>query len=242
MVRRQRRPPDPADHRPALGRASSRPPRSAATPRGACTPCASARSRPSSASRRSTPATGIRSSPRARRPTPSCACTSARRRRCRRPRPTRRSRWRRRSASTTRWRRSATSCSPACSCASPTLKLAYSRGPDRLAALRARTRRRRVARAPAWGGVKDLVPEPPSTYYYRHVYGCFFKDRHGTRVARPASASTTSRSRPTTRTPTRRGRTVEGGRGAASWATSTDDVVYKILRGNAIRMLSLDLV
>ena len=31
----------------------------------------------------------------------------------------------------------------------------------------------------AWGGVKDLVPEPPSTYYYDHVYGCFFKDRHG---------------------------------------------------------------
>ena len=41
-------------------------------------------------------ATGTRSSPRARRPTPSCACTSARRRRCRRRRPTRRSRSRRR--------------------------------------------------------------------------------------------------------------------------------------------------
>jgi predicted TIM-barrel fold metal-dependent hydrolase len=31
----------------------------------------------------------------------------------------------------------------------------------------------------AWGGVQDLVPEPPSTYYYRQVYGCFFRDRHG---------------------------------------------------------------
>ncbi|MET1039399.1 MAG: amidohydrolase family protein, partial [Acidimicrobiales bacterium] len=31
----------------------------------------------------------------------------------------------------------------------------------------------------AWGGVADLVPEPPSTYYYRQVYGCFFRDRHG---------------------------------------------------------------
>ena len=37
----------------------------------------------------------------------------------------------------------------------------------------------------AWGGVKDLVPEPPSTYYYRQVYGCFFRDRHGLEVARP---------------------------------------------------------
>ena len=31
----------------------------------------------------------------------------------------------------------------------------------------------------AWGGVKDIVPEPPSTYYYRQVYGCFFRDVHG---------------------------------------------------------------
>ncbi len=31
----------------------------------------------------------------------------------------------------------------------------------------------------AWGGVADLVPEPPSTYYYRQVFGCFFRDRHG---------------------------------------------------------------
>jgi hypothetical protein len=31
----------------------------------------------------------------------------------------------------------------------------------------------------AWGGVKDLVPDPPSTYYYQHMYGCFFRDQHG---------------------------------------------------------------
>ncbi len=31
----------------------------------------------------------------------------------------------------------------------------------------------------AWGGVADKVPEPPSTYYYRQVYGCFFRDQHG---------------------------------------------------------------
>ena len=31
----------------------------------------------------------------------------------------------------------------------------------------------------AWAGVKDLVPEPPSTYYYSNIYCCFFKDRHG---------------------------------------------------------------
>ncbi len=31
----------------------------------------------------------------------------------------------------------------------------------------------------AWGGVKDIVPEPPSTYYYRNMFACFFRDRHG---------------------------------------------------------------
>ena len=31
----------------------------------------------------------------------------------------------------------------------------------------------------AWGGVADKVPEPPSSYYYRQVYGCFFDDEHG---------------------------------------------------------------
>jgi alkanesulfonate monooxygenase SsuD/methylene tetrahydromethanopterin reductase-like flavin-dependent oxidoreductase (luciferase family) len=33
-------------------------------------------------------------------------------------------------------------------------------------------------------GVKDLIPEPPSTYYYRQVYGCFFRDKPRPRIAR----------------------------------------------------------
>ena len=31
----------------------------------------------------------------------------------------------------------------------------------------------------AWGGVRDTIPEPPSTYYYRQIFGCFFRDHHG---------------------------------------------------------------
>jgi predicted TIM-barrel fold metal-dependent hydrolase len=31
----------------------------------------------------------------------------------------------------------------------------------------------------AWGGVRDLIPDPPSTYFKDHVYGCFFDDPHG---------------------------------------------------------------
>jgi predicted TIM-barrel fold metal-dependent hydrolase len=31
----------------------------------------------------------------------------------------------------------------------------------------------------AWGGVKDVILEPPSTYYHDRIFGCFFRDRHG---------------------------------------------------------------
>ncbi len=31
----------------------------------------------------------------------------------------------------------------------------------------------------AWGDVGSSVPEPPSTYYHRNIYGCFFEDNHG---------------------------------------------------------------
>jgi predicted TIM-barrel fold metal-dependent hydrolase len=30
-----------------------------------------------------------------------------------------------------------------------------------------------------WGGVGDSVPEPPSTYYYRQIFACFFDDEFG---------------------------------------------------------------
>ena len=32
-----------------------------------------------------------------------------------------------------------------------------------------------------WGGVADKVPDPPSTYFRRQIYGCFFDDAHGLR-------------------------------------------------------------
>ena len=30
-----------------------------------------------------------------------------------------------------------------------------------------------------WGGVADIVPEPPSTYFHRQIFGCFFDDAFG---------------------------------------------------------------
>ena len=91
----------------------------------------------------------------------------------------------------------------------------------------------------AWGGVRDLVPEPPSTYYYRQVYGCFFRDAHGLEsLARVGVDNTTFETDyphtdstwPDTKAVAER-----------MMAGLPADVVYKIVRGNAIRMLGLDL-
>ena len=212
VVRRQRRPPDPADHRPALGRRRSRRPRSRATRRAACTRCASARSRRSSACRRSTRGEWdpffaacqetntvvcmhIGSS--SQMPATSADAPVA-------------------VAATLSFNNAMASLSDflfsGVLVRFPDLKLAYSEGqigwlPYVLERADDVWREHR-----AWGGVRELVPEPPSTYYYRQVYGCFFRDRHGLESL-DASASTTSPSRPTTRTPTRRGPTRSRRRG-----------------------------
>ena len=91
----------------------------------------------------------------------------------------------------------------------------------------------------AWGGVRELVPEPPSTYYYRQVYGCFFRDRHGLESLERVGVDNitfetdyphTDSTWPDTKS------VAEDMMGHLP-----DEVVYKIVRGNAIRMLSLDL-
>jgi len=91
----------------------------------------------------------------------------------------------------------------------------------------------------AWGGVADKVLEPPSELFRKHVYGCFFNDAHGLRSVEdigvdnityesdyPHSDSTWPETRQI----------------AEHQMKGLDDtVVEKIVRGNAIRMLHLDL-
>ena len=90
----------------------------------------------------------------------------------------------------------------------------------------------------AWGGVADRVKEPPSELFRRHVYGCFFSDAHGLRsldeigVDRvtyesdyPHSDSTWPNTRQI----------------AEEQMQELDAAAIElIVRGNAIRMLSLD--
>jgi predicted TIM-barrel fold metal-dependent hydrolase len=89
-----------------------------------------------------------------------------------------------------------------------------------------------------WGGVADKVLRPPSEYYYESVYGCFFDDAHGLKnlaavgennvtfeTDYPHSDSTWPHTKKVAE------EMMEG---------LTEEQVYKIVRGNAIKMLSLD--
>ena len=89
----------------------------------------------------------------------------------------------------------------------------------------------------AWGGFGDKVPDPPSTYYYRQIYGCFFDDVYGLENIEkcgvdnicfetdyPHSDSTWPKSREV---------------GEKLMGNLPTDVVRKLVRGNAIDMLQL---
>ncbi len=91
----------------------------------------------------------------------------------------------------------------------------------------------------AWGGVKDLIPEPPSTYYFRQVYGCFFRDIHGLESLHRIGVDNVTFETDSPHTDSTWPNTLAVA--DAMMGHLPEDVVYKIVRGNAIRMLGLDL-
>ena len=121
----------------------------------------------------------------------------------------------------------------------PTLKLAYSEGqigwiPYILERADDVWREHR-----AWGGVRDIVPEPPSTYYYRQVFGCFFRDRHGIDSLDVVGVDNTTFETDYPHTDSTWPHTKQVAEELMGGLP--DDVVYKLVRGNAIRMLELAL-
>jgi predicted TIM-barrel fold metal-dependent hydrolase len=91
----------------------------------------------------------------------------------------------------------------------------------------------------AWGGVRDRIPEPPSTYYYDHIYTCFFRDRHGL-----ASLDVVGEDNVTFETDYPHTDSTWPHTYAVAekmFAGLDAATIYKLVRGNAIRMLSLDL-
>ncbi len=91
----------------------------------------------------------------------------------------------------------------------------------------------------AWGGVRDIVPEPPSTYYYRQVFGCFFRDRHGIESLQTVGVDNTTFETDYPHTDSTWPHTKKVAQ--ELMAGLSDDVVHKLVRGNAIRMLELTL-
>jgi predicted TIM-barrel fold metal-dependent hydrolase len=90
----------------------------------------------------------------------------------------------------------------------------------------------------AWGGVADRVPEPPSTYWHRQVYGCFFRDHHGLESLHRIGEDnvTYETDYPHTDSTWPHTRKVF----AEQVAGLEPALVEKIARGNALRMLRLD--
>ncbi|MEY2592005.1 MAG: hypothetical protein QOJ67_3989 [Acidimicrobiaceae bacterium] len=91
----------------------------------------------------------------------------------------------------------------------------------------------------AWGGVKDLVPEPPSTYYYKNMFGCFFRDKHGIDSLAVVGADNVTFETDYPHTDSTWPNTKQVATGLMEGVDPVD--VEKIMRGNAIRMLHLDL-
>ena len=85
--------------------------------------------------------------------------------------------------------------------------------------------------------MRDLVPEPPSTYWHRQIYGCFFRDRHGLESLHRIGVDnvTYETDYPHTDSTWPDSQKLY----AEQVADLDDETVYKIVRGNAIKMLRL---
>ena len=89
-----------------------------------------------------------------------------------------------------------------------------------------------------WMHTRQIVPEPPSTYYEDHVFGCFFRDNHGIASIHEVGINNVTYETDYPHTDTTWPHTQEYVEKVL--AGLPDEIVHKILRGNALRMLSLD--
>jgi len=88
-----------------------------------------------------------------------------------------------------------------------------------------------------WMHTRALVPEPPSTYYADHVFGCFFRDNHGIESIHAVGINNVTYETDYPHTDTTWPKTAEYVEKVL--ANVPDEIVHKVLRGNALNMLSL---
>jgi predicted TIM-barrel fold metal-dependent hydrolase len=92
----------------------------------------------------------------------------------------------------------------------------------------------------SWMNSKSRIPEPPSTYYYGRIFGCFTADRHGLANLEAVGPDNICFETDYPHTDTTWPHSREYAEKMV--AGLDDEAVYKILRGNAIKMLELDRV
>jgi len=90
----------------------------------------------------------------------------------------------------------------------------------------------------AWMGGQEILKQPPSTYYYGRVYGCFTSDYHGMKNLDAVGVDNVCFETDYPHTDTSWPNTVEEVQ--KMLAGVPDDLAYKVVRGNAIKMLELD--
>ena len=91
-----------------------------------------------------------------------------------------------------------------------------------------------------WSNSKEFCPELPSTYYYRQIHSCFFKDAVGVKLLEEVGADNVMFE---TDYPHQDGTWPHSTQAAREQFGHLDDVlVGKIARGNAIKLFGLDLV
>jgi predicted TIM-barrel fold metal-dependent hydrolase len=90
-----------------------------------------------------------------------------------------------------------------------------------------------------WAHTRDNCPEPPSTYYYRQITSCFFKDSVGVEILDKVGLDNVTFE---TDYPHQDGTWPRSREVAATQFGHLDqESINKIARGNAIRLLGLDL-
>ena len=90
-----------------------------------------------------------------------------------------------------------------------------------------------------WSKSKETCPEPPSTYYYRHIHSCFFKDNVGVQMLDKVGVDNIMFE---TDYPHSDSTWPHSVKKAEEQFGHLDEVsVRKIARGNAIRLFGLDL-
>jgi predicted TIM-barrel fold metal-dependent hydrolase len=92
----------------------------------------------------------------------------------------------------------------------------------------------------SWIHVKQRVPEPPSSYYYGRIYGCFTSDAFGLANIEAVGVDNICFETDYPHTDTTWPDTIAFAEKMT--AGLTEEQTYKIMRGNALRMLELDKV